>query len=128
MRHKCTVRKFNRSPKHRKAMFRNLATNLVTHERITTTAEKAKEMRPLIERMIRRAKALNYQGNVFLRQTLFTKKAIQHVKKELVPRFEELPAGFTRIKYLGLRKGDRARMCYIEFIGNPIEVYEKNEI
>ncbi len=67
MRHKCTVRKFNRSPKHRKAMFRNLATNLVTHERITTTAEKAKEMRPLIERMIRRAKALNYQGNVFLR-------------------------------------------------------------
>lgn len=128
MRHKCTIRKFNRTPKHRKAMFRNLATNLVTHERITTTAEKAKELRPLIERLISRAKGLDYQGNVFLKQILFTKKAIHHVKTELVPRFELLPAGYTRIKYLGLRKGDRARMCYIEFIGNPIEVYEKNEI
>jgi hypothetical protein len=59
---------------------------------------------------------------------LFTSKAIQHVKKELVPRFENYQAGFTRIKYLGLRKGDRARMCYIEFIGNPIEIFEKNEI
>lgn len=69
-------------------MFRNLATNLITHERITTTLEKAKEMRPLIERLIRRAKAQDYQGNLFLKQTLFTTSAIEHVKKELVPRFE----------------------------------------
>lgn len=128
MRHKCQIRKFNRTPKHRKAMFRNLATNLVTHERITTTTQKAKEIRPLIERMIRRAKGNDYQGNVFLKQTLFTNKAIHHVKTELVPRFENYQAGFTRIKYLGLRKGDRASMCYIEFIGNPIEIFEKNEM
>jgi len=69
-------------------MLRNLATNLITHERMTTTLEKAKELRPLIEKLIRRAKGQDYQGNLILKQTLFTNKAIEHVKKELVPRFE----------------------------------------
>ena len=60
----------------------------MTHERITTTLEKAKEMRPLIERLIRKAKGKNYQGNVALKITLFTTKSIQHVKEQIVPRFE----------------------------------------
>lgn len=68
--------------------YRNLATNLVTHERITTTLEKAKEMRPLIEKLIHKAKQNNYQGNVFLKQTLFTSKAIKHVKDQLAQRYE----------------------------------------
>jgi large subunit ribosomal protein L17 len=67
MRHKQSIRKFGRDHKHRKAMFRNLATNLLTHERITTTLEKAKEMRPFIEKLIRRAKKGGYQGNVVLK-------------------------------------------------------------
>jgi len=108
-------------------MFRNLATHLLTHERITTTLEKAKEMRPFIERLIRRAKKGGYQGNVVLKQNLFTSKAIEHVKKVLVPRYADLPAGFTRVKYLGLRAQDRASAAYIEMIGNPIEQFEKNE-
>jgi len=66
MRHKCSIRKFNRDPKHRKAMLKNLATNLLTHQRITTTLERAKELRPLIEKLIRRAKGKDYQGNVAL--------------------------------------------------------------
>lgn len=82
----------------------------------------------MIEKLIRKAKEKNYQGNVALMSTLFTKKAINHVKKELVPRYENLPAGFTRVKYLGLRRNDRARMAYIEMIGNPVEIYEKNEL
>lgn len=60
----------------------------MTHERITTTLERAKEVRPLIERLIRRAKAGGYQGNVYLKQTLFTNNAIKHVTKELVPRYK----------------------------------------
>lgn len=103
MRHKQNIRKFGRDPDHRKAMFRNLATHLLTHERITTTLEKAKEMRPFIEKLIRRAKKGGYQGNVVLKQNLFTSKAIENVKKVLVPRYSELNAGFTRVKYLGLR-------------------------
>lgn len=59
----------------------------MTHERITTTLERAKEVRPLIERLIRRAKAGGYQGNVYLKQTLFTNRAIKHVMSELVPRY-----------------------------------------
>jgi len=51
-----------------------------------------------------------------------------NVKNELVPRFENQPAGFTRIKYLGLSRVNRARMAYIEIIGNEIEIFEKNEM
>jgi large subunit ribosomal protein L17 len=108
-------------------MLRNLVTNLMLHQRITTTLEKAKEIRPLVEKLIRRAKGKNYQGNVVLKQNLFHKDAIKNVKEEFVPRFENQPAGFTRVKYLGLRQNDRARMAYIEIIGNEIETYEKNE-
>jgi len=53
-------------------MLRNLVTNLMTHQRITTTVERAKEIRPLVEKLIRRAKGKDYQGNVILKQTLFT--------------------------------------------------------
>lgn len=103
MRHKCKIRKFSRDPKHRKAMLRNLVTNLMQHQRITTTLERAKEMRPFVERLIRRAKGKDYQGNVALKQNLFSKDAIKNVKNLMVPRFENQPAGFTRVKYLGLR-------------------------
>jgi len=103
MRHKCKIRKFSRDPKHRKAMLRNLVTNLMQHQRITTTLERAKEMRPFVERLIRRAKGKDYQGNVVLKQNLFSKDAISNVKNIMVPRFENQPAGFTRVKYLGLR-------------------------
>jgi len=127
MRHKCKIRKFSRDPKHRKAMLRNLVTNLMQHQRITTTLERAKEMRPFVERLIRRAKGKDYQGNVVLKQNLFSKDAISNVKNIMVPRFENQPAGFTRVKYLGLRQNDRANMAYIEIIGNEIETYEKNE-
>jgi ribosomal protein L17 len=62
-------------------------TNLVIHDRIHTTLERAKEIRPLVEKLIRKAKQGQYQGNVFLAQTLFTKAAIDRVKKELVQRY-----------------------------------------
>jgi len=60
---------------------RNLVTNLMLHQRITTTLEKAKEMRPFVEKLIRRAKAKDYQGNVVLKQNLFNKTAIKNVKE-----------------------------------------------
>lgn len=66
---------------------RNLVTNLVKHERITTTVAKAKEMRPLVEKIIRKAKEGGYQGNLFLAQTLFTKDSIMKVNKDLTDRY-----------------------------------------
>lgn len=69
-------------------LYRNLVTNLVKHDRITTTLAKAKELRPLADKIIHKAKAGGYQGNNFLFKTLFTKDAIQRVKKELVPRYQ----------------------------------------
>jgi large subunit ribosomal protein L17 len=69
-------------------MLRNLVTNLMTHQRITTTVERAKEIRPFVEQLIRRAKAKDYQGNVVLKQNLFTATAIKNVKEQFVPRFE----------------------------------------
>jgi large subunit ribosomal protein L17 len=68
--------------------FRNLVTALVKHDRITTTLAKAKELRPLADKVIHKAKQGGYQGNVFLFKTLFTKDAIQRVKNELVPRYQ----------------------------------------
>lgn len=56
MRHQMKGRKFGRTPKHRKALMRNLATQLIEHERITTTLEKAKELRPLMERLVHKAR------------------------------------------------------------------------
>lgn len=61
---------------------------MVTHERMTTTLERAKEIRPWIEWLINKAKKGGYQGNVALKSTLFTSTAIKHVKEQLVPRFE----------------------------------------
>lgn len=115
----------------RHLLFRNLATNLVTHDRITTTMAKAKEMRSLIEKIIHKAKTAqqgDYQGNLFLHNHLFTDKAVKRARDELAPRYKDLAGGFTRIKYLGLRRNDRARMCYIELVKNPIEIFEKNTI
>lgn len=68
-------------------LLRNLVTALVTHERIHTTLEKAKEMRPLVEKLIHKAKQENYQGNLFLQKTLFTRDSITKAK-EIAKRYE----------------------------------------
>jgi len=62
-----------------------------------------------------------------LKKTLFTSQAIKKLKEEIAPRFKNLPAGFTRISYIGRRNNDKAQAAYIELLGNPIEEYEKNE-
>jgi large subunit ribosomal protein L17 len=111
-------RKFGRTPEHRKAMMRNLCTALVMHERITTTLQKAKEMRPFVERLIHKAKANTPQSRIYMKSFLFSNAAIDKLFNEIAPRFNELPAGFTRVELLGKRKSDKGDAAIIEILGN----------
>lgn len=116
MRHKHGYRKLGRDAAHRKALLRNLATSLVTHERITTTLPKAKELRSVVEKMV----TLGKKGDLHHRRQaasyLFEKDAVAKVFGDLAKRFEGRAGGYTRIIKRGLRPGDGAQLAIIEFV------------
>jgi large subunit ribosomal protein L17 len=116
MRHGKVLRKFGRTPSHRRAMFRNLATSLLLNEKCETTVHKAKDLRRVVEKLItlagtdslhRRRKALGY----------IQKKAVVHkLFTELGPRYKARPGGYTRVLRTRRREGDAAEMAVIELI------------
>jgi large subunit ribosomal protein L17 len=118
VRHRRTGRKFGRDASHRKALFSNLAGSLFEHGRIRTTEAKAKELRPIAERLITLARkdpgdvAAQRQAVAYLRN----KDAVHRLFHEVAPRFTERPGGYTRIIKLGPRPGDAAPMAYIELV------------
>ena len=116
MRHKHGYRKLGRDSAHRKALLRNLATSLITHERITTTLPKAKELRSVVEKMV----TLGKKGSLHHRRQagayLFAKEAVVKVFGDLATRFKDRPGGYCRIVKRGLRVGDGAQMALIEFV------------
>jgi large subunit ribosomal protein L17 len=116
MRHKVAGRKLTQSSAHRKALYRNLVTDLLNYEKITTTEAKAKEIRGLAERMI----TLGKEGELHSRRQalsfIFDEKITEKVFNELAPRYAERPGGYTRITKLGPRLGDGAPMVQIELV------------
>jgi large subunit ribosomal protein L17 len=118
VRHRRTGRKFGRDAAHRKALFSNLAGSLFEHGRIRTTEAKAKELRPIAEKLITLARkdpgdvAAQRQAVSYLR----SKDAVHRLFHEVAPRFTERPGGYTRIVKLGPRPGDSAPMAYIELV------------
>ena len=116
MRHKHGYRKLGVDGAHRKAMLRNLATSLITHERIVTTGPRAKELRKVVERMI----TLGKKGELHNRRAaagyLFEKDAVAKVFGDLATRFKDRQGGYTRILKTGVRAGDNASMALIEFV------------
>lgn len=116
MRHKLTGRRLGRSSGHRKAMFRNLVTDLLDYEKITTTEAKAKEIRGLAEKMI----TLGKHGGLGARRQalafIYDKSVVDKVFANLAPRFAERSGGYTRITKLGPRLGDRAAMVQLELV------------
>jgi large subunit ribosomal protein L17 len=118
VRHRRTGRKFGRDSAHRKALFSNLAGSLFEHGRIRTTEAKAKELRPIAEKLITLARkdpgdvAAQRQAVAYLR----SKDAVHRLFHEVAPRFTERPGGYTRIVKLGPRPGDAAPMAYIELV------------
>jgi len=116
MRHRVHGRKLGRTSAHRKALFRNQLTALFTHERIVTTVAKAKELRPIAERMVTIART----GTLAARRKVATmvqdKEIARRLFDEIAPRFADRPGGYTRIMRLGRRHGDNAELAIIEFV------------
>jgi large subunit ribosomal protein L17 len=116
MRHRVRHRKLGRTSAHRKALFRNQLSALFTHERIITTLAKAKELRPMAERMV----TLAGSGSLPARRKILTmvpdKEVVGRLFDEIAPRFTDRPGGYTRIMRLGRRRGDAAELAIIEFV------------
>lgn len=117
MRHKIAGRKLGRTSAHRKAMFRNMVTSLFEHERIVTTTEKAKELRPIAEKMITLAK----RGDLHARRQALgyirSKAVVDKLFSDIKDQYEDRKGGYTRILKTGVRKGDAASMAIIELVG-----------
>jgi len=97
-------------------MFRNQLTALFTHERIITTVAKAKELRPLAERMVTLARNDSLHGRRQALRMVPDKEIVQRLFEDIAPRFADRPGGYTRILRLGRRKGDGAELAIIEFV------------
>jgi len=119
MRHRKSGRKLNRTPSHRKALFRNQLQQLIEKERITTTEAKAKELKRLIDKIITLAKKGHLhawrQAFAFLRNTRVTHKLFNDVAK----RYDDRASGYTRVYKHGTRRGDGAPLALIEFVEKP---------
>ena len=116
MRHKSKGRKLGRDSAHRKALFSNLTGALVTHGRIKTTLAKAKEVRPIAERMVTLGKRGDLHSRRQAKAFLRSGDVVHLLFAEVAPRFEERQGGYTRIVKLGPRQGDGAEMAYIEWV------------
>ena len=119
MRHRKAGRKLNRTSSHRKAMFRNMAASLFTHEIIRTTLPKAKELRQIAEPLI----TLSKEDNVARRRLAFARlrdrDVVTKLFNELGPRYQARPGGYLRILKCGFRSGDNAPMAYVELVDRP---------
>lgn len=116
MRHRKKGRGLSRSPSHRKAVLRNLATSLFAHGRITTTTARAKELRPYAERLITLARRGDLHARRLAARKISDRTVLGTLFDEIGPRFAERPGGYTRILKLGNRRGDSAEMALIELV------------
>lgn len=121
MRHKKSIRKLNRKPNHRKAMFINMANSLINYETIKTTIQKAKELRKFIEPLITISKINTISNKRFIFSKIRNKKNISKLFNDLGPHFLKRPGGYTRILKCGFRTGDNALMAYISFVDRKIK-------
>jgi large subunit ribosomal protein L17 len=127
MRHGVSGRKLNMTTSHRLAMFRNMVTSLLNHERIYTTVPKAKEMRRWAEWMI----TLGKHGDLHSRRRALAiireKDVVHKVFAELAQRYQNRAGGYTRIVKVGFRRGDAAPMCLLELISEGGESVKKKK-
>jgi large subunit ribosomal protein L17 len=121
MRHGNAHRKFNRTAEHRRAMFANMAVALIQHEQIVTTLPKAKDLRPIVEKLV----TLGKRGGLHARrQAVAEIRDIAMVKKlfdVIGPRYKDRAGGYTRVLKAGFRYGDNAARAVIEFVDRDVD-------
>jgi large subunit ribosomal protein L17 len=128
MRHLKSGRRLNRSSAHREAMFANMACALIKHEQITTTLPKAKDLRPIVEKLVTAAK--NGKGSLHARRIALSRvgdaAAVNKLFDVLGPRYAERNGGYLRILKAGFRYGDAAAMAVIEFVDRDMDAKGKD--
>lgn len=134
MRHQMRGRKFSMTKEHRKAMFKNLAQALIKHEQITTTLPKAKDLRPVVEKLITLGKRGGLHARRQLISTLQDEKLADKLLTTLADRYKARKGGYTRVLKAGFRYGDATPMAIIEFVdrdesakgqdSGPVEIVE----
>ena len=121
MRHAKGYRRLNRTSEHRRALFANMAGSLIEHEQIKTTLPKAKELRPIVEKLITLAKRGDLhsrrQASARLKQT----KSVTKLFETLGPRYADRQGGYVRVLKAGFRTGDMAPMAIIEFVERDLD-------
>jgi len=125
MQHNRAGRKLRRTTAHRLAMFSNQLASLMTHERIQTTVSKAKELRPLAERLITVAKNDGIAARRRVYRWIPDHLTVKKVFESIAPRFVDRPGGYTRILKLGPRRGDAAEAAILEFVDYRFQPKEK---
>jgi large subunit ribosomal protein L17 len=126
MRHGKVHRKLNRTAEHRRAMFANMSAALIKHEQIITTLPKAKELRPIVEKLV----TLGKRGGLALRRQAISEMRDSDSAKKLfdvlAPRYKDRHGGYTRIIKAGFRYGDNAPMAVIEFVDRDVDAKGKD--
>ena len=126
MRHGYRGRRFNRTAAHRKAMFADMSVALLKHEQIVTTLPKAKDLRPVVEKLV----TLGRIDSVHTRRLAMAQLRDDDMVKKLFtvigPRYQGRPGGYLRIMKAGFRKGDNAPMAVIEFVERDVEARGKD--
>jgi len=121
MRHGNAHRKLNRTAEHRRAMFANMSAALIKHEQITTTLPKAKDLRPIVEKLV----TLGKRGGLHARRQAISEMRDQDQVKKLfdvlATRYKDRRGGYTRIIKAGFRYGDNAAMAVIEFVDRDVD-------
>ena len=128
MRHGKVHRKFNRTSEHRRAMFANMAAALIKHEQIVTTLPKAKDLRPVVEKLV----TLGKKGDLHARRIAISRLRDADLVKKLIdvigPRYKDRHGGYTRIMKAGFRQGDNAAMAVIEFVDRDVDAKGKDSV
>src|SRR5213596_2135778 len=135
MRHGKVHRKLNRTAEHRRAMFANMCAALIKHEQIKTTLPKAKELRPVVEKLVTLSRKNDLASRRLAMSRVRDEVQVKKLFEVIGPRYADRPGGYTRVLKAGFRHGDNAAMAFIEFVdrdpdakgqdSGPVEVSEE---
>jgi large subunit ribosomal protein L17 len=126
MKHRIAGRRLDRTTEHRTAMFRNMVTSLLRHEKIKTTLPKAKELKRIVDKFITKAKQGTPHARRIVNRDIRDVEVLVKLFGPVAERFKTRPGGYTRIIKVGHRAGDNADMAYIELLDRAAPV-EKTE-